>query len=55
MPKWIVETRATVRRTYYVEADNEKDAIAKSVSASPEIDEDENEETMCAYLDKVTV
>lgn len=46
MKRWMVETRATVNRTYFVDAENEKDAEAKSCDAQPDLDEDENEETM---------
>jgi hypothetical protein len=46
MKDWIVETRVTSRRTYLVQADNEKDAIFESTRVPPELDEDEFEETM---------
>lgn len=46
MPKYVVETRATVRRRYLVEAENEQDAIAKSCSATMEREDDESEETL---------
>ncbi len=46
MPKYRVETRATVRRVRWVRAKNPKDAETKSVDVPPEIEEDENEETM---------
>lgn len=46
MKRWRVETRATVRKTYFVEAENEKDAEAKSCETQAEHEEDENEETM---------
>lgn len=46
-PKWwIVETRATVARTYWVEAESEKEAIAKSTYLSPDHEEDVDEETL---------
>ena len=44
--RWRVTTRATVIRTYFVEADDEKGAEAASVEASFDLEEDENEETM---------
>lgn len=44
--RWCVETRTTVLRTYFVDAINEKDAEAASCDATPDLDEDENEETM---------
>lgn len=46
MKRWRVETRATVYRVYFVEAEHEKEAEAKSCDASCEISEDENEETI---------
>lgn len=46
MPRYRVETRATVTRHRYVEADNEKEAKAKSCEAPIAYEEDENEETM---------
>jgi hypothetical protein len=46
MPKWTVETRATVRRVYEVEAPDEKSAIAATVDLVSDHEEDENEETM---------
>ena len=46
MKRWMVETRATVLRTNFVDAENEKDAEAASCDAQPDLDEDENEETM---------
>ena len=55
MPKWIVETRVTQRRTYYVTADNEKEAEAKTCGdVQAEWEEDENEETMSIVLDEST-
>lgn len=44
--KWLVETRVTQRRQYFVEAENEKEAETKSCDASSFHEEDENEETM---------
>lgn len=46
MKRWLVETRATVIRHRYVEAENEKEAEAKSCEASIDYEEDENEETL---------
>jgi hypothetical protein len=46
MTRYRVETRATVVRHRYVEADNEKEAEAKSSEAPIAYEEDENEETM---------
>jgi len=46
MKRWLVETRATVIRHRYVEAENEKEAEAKSCEAAIEHEEDENEETL---------
>ena len=46
--KWTVETLATFRRIYTVEAENEKDAIAKSCDASFDHEEDVTEETTSA-------
>lgn len=44
--KFIVETLATVRRQYEVEAWDVKDAIEVSTNQSPTAEEDENEETV---------
>jgi len=46
MKRWMVETRATVNRTYFVDAENAKDAEAATCNVQPDLDEDENEETM---------
>lgn len=46
MTKWTVRTRATVDRFYVVEADDEKAALAASVNATPDHEEDVDEETM---------
>jgi hypothetical protein len=46
MKRWMVEVRATVRRTYFVDAENNKAAIAASCSVSADLEEVENEETM---------
>ncbi len=43
---YTVETLATVRRIYEVEAESIKDAECKSIEASPLIEEDVNEETV---------
>lgn len=52
MPKWIVTTRATVNKTYYVEAANEKDAEARTRDMQADHEEYENEETMFIVLEK---
>ncbi len=44
--KWRVVTRAIVERHYLVTAENEKAAEAASCDATPDHEEDENEETM---------
>lgn len=44
--RWAVETRVTTYRTYFVSADNEKDAEAATVGAYPDLDGEENEETL---------
>lgn len=44
--EWRVETKATVRRVYFVQADNDHDARAAIGSVLPELEEDENEETI---------
>lgn len=46
MKKWMVQTRATVTRHYYVDADNEKEAEEKSCGQPFDHEEDQNEETM---------
>lgn len=46
MPKFLVETIATVRRHYEVEAADVKEAEAKTSDMTPTFEEDENEETM---------
>ncbi len=46
MKRWMVETRAIVRRTYFVCAYNPKEAEEASCNAQPDLDEDESEETM---------
>lgn len=46
MKRWMVETRATINRTYFVDAENEKDAEAASCNADADLDEEINEETM---------
>lgn len=55
MPKWIVRTRATVDKIYYVEANNEKEAEAKSCDMQPDHEEDVNEETMSIVVDRATI
>ena len=42
---YFVETRATVRRTYEVQAANSREAISASVEAAPSHEVDEFEET----------
>jgi hypothetical protein len=44
--EWRVETRVTATRIYFVKADNEKEAEAKSCDATPDFDEVDNEETL---------
>lgn len=44
--KYRVRTQATVLRSYIVEADDEKRAIAQSTFVSPETEEDHIEETL---------
>lgn len=46
MKRWRVETKATVVRHRYVEAENEKEAEAKSCQAGIDYEEDIDEETM---------
>lgn len=46
MKRWKVETRATVKRIYYVDGNNEKEALTASCDATCDHEEDENEETM---------
>lgn len=46
MKRWMVETRVVVNRTYFVDAEDEKGAEAASCNATPDLDEEENEETM---------
>ncbi len=46
MKRWMVETRAIVRRTYFVNAEDEKDAEAASCNMDADLDEEENEETI---------
>lgn len=43
---YTVETLATVRRIYEVEAESIEDALGKSIEAAPLIEEDVNEETI---------
>lgn len=44
--RWRVETKVTVRRVYFVDADNDHDAKAAIGSTMPDVEEDENEETI---------
>ena len=46
MKKWMVETRAVVRRQYIVEAEDEKAAEAASCDTTCDHEEDDDEETM---------
>lgn len=46
MTRYLVQTRCTVIRHRYVEADNEKEAEVKSCDAPIDHEEDENEETL---------
>lgn len=46
MKRYMVETRATVRRFYFVDAASEKDAIAKSCNIGATSEEDQDEETL---------
>ncbi len=46
MKDWIVETRVTSRRTYHVQAENERDAIFASTTVPPDNDCEEFEETI---------
>lgn len=45
MPRFLVETTATVRRHYEVTAADEKAAIAATSDMTPTFEEDDNEET----------
>lgn len=46
MKRWMVETRVIVNRTYFVDAEDEKDAEAASCNADADLDEETNEETI---------
>lgn len=46
MKRWMVETRVIVNRTYFVDAEDQKGAEEASCNADPDLDEEENEETM---------
>ena len=46
MKKWMIETRTTVRRSYIVTAENEKEAEMLALGVPMDHEEDENEETM---------
>jgi hypothetical protein len=46
MKRWMVETRATVNRTYFVDAEDAKGAEEASSIAAPDLDEDYGEETL---------
>jgi len=47
--KWLVETRAIVRRQYFVDAEDEKSAEAASCDTTCDHEEDDDEETMDDY------
>jgi len=46
MKKWLVETRAIVRRQYFVDAEDEKSAEARLLRYHMRSREDDDEETM---------
>lgn len=46
MKRWMVETRVTLNRTYFVSADNEKEAEIEACDATADLEEVVNEETM---------
>lgn len=46
LKRWCVETRATVKRTYFVDAEDEIGAKTVSREIPPDLDEDEDEETV---------
>lgn len=46
MKKWRVETKVTVRRVYFVEADNDHGAKVEIGSVPPDTEEDETEDTV---------
>ncbi len=46
MKRWMVETRAIVNRTYFVDAEDEKAAEEASCNADADLDEEASEETM---------
>lgn len=54
MSRWKIETIVTQRRVYIVEAQDEASAIAASTDATPEYEEDLNEETETVVLDPST-
>jgi hypothetical protein len=54
MNRWCVVTRATVTRTYFVDAPDEKAAEAASCRLAPVGEEDTNEETMTITLLPIT-
>ncbi len=54
MNRWCVETRATVTRTYFVDAPDEKAAEAASCKLAPAHEEDTNEETLTIKLLPIT-
>lgn len=46
MKRWRVETRVTMRRVYFVDADNDHDAKVAIGSTPPDVEEDQDEETV---------
>jgi hypothetical protein len=54
MNRWCVQTRATVTRTYFVDAPDEKSAEEASSWISPEHEEDTGEETLAIELLPIT-
>lgn len=46
LKRWCVETRASVKRTYFVDAADKIGAKDASRGMAPDLDEDENEETI---------
>lgn len=50
MPKYTVTTRAELHRTYFVEADDEKAAIAATTFVTPDNEEEISEETLAVSV-----
>lgn len=46
MKRWMVETRAIVNRTYFVDAEDEKGAEEASCNMDADLDEEAGEETI---------